>query len=111
MVERCQAAAEVLGASVELIDLRTIIPWDMELVLESVAKTSKCLVVHEDIGVVSFGVEVVATIAQERFLDPDGPIERAAAPAVPVPFNMELMQAVIPTTRLIQERMERLLAI
>ena len=94
----------------DLIDLRTIIPWDMELVLESVAKTSKCLVVHEDIGAVGFGAEVAATIAQERFLDLDGPIERVAAPAVPIPFNMTLMRAVVPTTRLIQERMERLLA-
>jgi 2-oxoisovalerate dehydrogenase E1 component len=110
MVERCQAAAEAAGASVDLIDLRTIVPWDRELVLDSVSKTSKCLIVQEDIGTAGFGAEIAATVVQERFLDLDGPVERLAAPAVPVPFNMALMEAVVPTASLIQQRMERLLA-
>ena len=110
MAERCQEAAEAIGASDDLIDLRTIVPWDKELVRDSAAKTSKCPVVHEDIGVAGFADEVAATMAQARFLDLDGPIERLAAPAMPVPFNMDLMEAVVPTTRLIRVHMEQLLA-
>ncbi|PVE30187.1 pyruvate dehydrogenase, partial [Enterococcus faecalis] len=50
MVERCELALKEVDAGVELIDLRTIVPWDKEAVLASVRKTSKCLIVHEDIG-------------------------------------------------------------
>jgi 2-oxoisovalerate dehydrogenase E1 component len=110
MVERCQAAAEALEAGIDLIDLRTIVPWDREMVLDSVGRTAKCLVVHEDIGQAGFGAEIAATVVQERFMDLDGPVERLAAPAVPVPFNMGLMDAVVPSTSLIQQRMEKLLA-
>ncbi len=87
MVERCELALQAVDASVELIDLRTIIPWDKEAVLASVRKTSKCLIVHEDIGVGGFGAEIAATLADEAFLDLDGPILRLTAPSVPVPFS------------------------
>ncbi|MCI0397752.1 MAG: thiamine pyrophosphate-dependent enzyme [Chloroflexi bacterium] len=110
MVERCEAAAGAVGAAVELIDLRTIVPWDRETVLASVRKTSKCLIVHEDIGPAGFGAEIAATIAQEAFLDLDGPIERLATPAVPIPFNPALMDAVVPTVERIRQKMEELLA-
>jgi 2-oxoisovalerate dehydrogenase E1 component len=110
MVERCQEAAQSFAGQIELIDLRTIVPWDKETVLASVAKTAKCLVVHEDIGIAGFGAEIAATIAQESFLELDGPIERLAAPAVPVPFNLELMTAVVPTVERISVKMAELLA-
>ncbi len=110
MVERCEQAAQQLTASIEIIDLRTIIPWDKPAVLKSVGKTSKCLIVHEDIGIAGFGAEIAATIADEAFLDLDGPIERLAAPSVPVPFNTGLMEAVIPTVEQISQRMTALLA-
>jgi 2-oxoisovalerate dehydrogenase E1 component len=110
MVERCQYAAEQLDANIELIDLRTITPWDQEMVLASVQKTGKCLIVHEDISLAGFGAEIAATIAQEAFLDLDGPVERLAAPSVPIPFNLELMSAVVPTEDRIRERMIDLLA-
>jgi 2-oxoisovalerate dehydrogenase E1 component len=110
MVERCEAAAAQVGAGIDLLDLRTIVPWDEEAVLASVRKTSKVLIVHEDIGPLGFGAEIAATIAQEAFLDLDGPIQRLATPAVPVPFNPGLMHALVPTIEAIRERMEDLLA-
>ncbi len=109
MVERCELAAGQLDAEVEIIDLRTIIPWDKEAVLDSVRKTSKAIIVHEDIGLAGFGAEVAATIAQEAFMDLDGPVVRVAAPAVPVPFNYHLMNAVVPAVEVIRDKMLELL--
>jgi len=61
MVERCENAAKASGKSVEVIDLRTLIPWDKEAVLKSVKKTTRCLVVHEDNGTAGFGAEIFPT--------------------------------------------------
>jgi len=109
MVERCeQAAAEVEG-SIELIDLRTLSPWDKDCVLNSVKKTGKCLIVHEEILVSGFGAEIAATIAKEAFVYLDAPIERMGAPSVPVPFSTVLMEGVIPQMADIRERMCELL--
>ncbi|MFQ5422173.1 MAG: transketolase C-terminal domain-containing protein, partial [Anaerolineae bacterium] len=110
MVERCELALKGVDASVELIDLRTIVPWDKAAVLASVRKTSKCLIVHEDIALGGFGAEIAATIASEVFLDLDGPVQRLAAPSVPAPFNTELMTAVVPTVEQIRLKVEGLLA-
>lgn len=109
MAERCEAAMQQLDASIELIDLRTLVPWDKEAVLESVMKTAKCLVVHEDIGFGGFGGEIVAAIVEEVFMYLDAPVERVAAPSVPVPFNTGLMDGVVPTVDLIRQRMVDLL--
>ncbi len=105
MVERCEEAATQAGPGIEVIDLRTIVPWDKAMVLESVRKTSRCLIVHEDIGFVGFGAEIAAVVAREAFLDLDAPVERVAAPAVPVPFNTGLMHAMVPSVEQIRERM------
>lgn len=110
MAERCELAAQEMAAAVEVIDLRTIVPWDKTAVLDSVRKTSRCLIVHEDIGTAGFGAEIAATIVAEAFLDLDAPVERLAPPAVPIPFNTGLMQAVVPSTEEIRGRMEDLLA-
>jgi 2-oxoisovalerate dehydrogenase E1 component len=110
MVERCEAAARPLDAAVEILDLRTIVPWDETAVLESVRKTAKCLIVHEDIRLAGFGAEIAAVVVEKAFLDLDAPVERLAPPPVPVPFNTGLMHAVVPTIDLIRQRMERLLA-
>lgn len=109
MVERCEQAAQQAGGSIEIIDLRTIVPWDKEAVLTSVRKTSKVLIVHEDISLAGFGAEVSATIGQEAFMDLDAPIQRMGAPAIPVPFNYALMQAVVPSIAEIRQRIEDLL--
>jgi 2-oxoisovalerate dehydrogenase E1 component len=110
MTERCEEAVKEVGGSIELIDLRTISPWDKTAVLSSVRKTSKCLIVHEDMGFAGFGGEIAATIAQEAFMALDGPIIRLAAPHVPIPFNTDLMAAVVPAKSLIREAIEDLLA-
>ena len=110
MVERCEAAAQSVDAGIEIIDLRTIVPWDKETVLASVRKTSRCLIVHEDIGLGGFGAEIAATIVQEAFLDLDSPVERVAAPLAPVPFSTHLMEGVVPTVAHIRQRLEDLLA-
>jgi 2-oxoisovalerate dehydrogenase E1 component beta subunit len=99
MVYTAEEAAQQLeseGVSVEILDLRTIIPWDREAVLESVRKTSKVLVLHEDTRTGGFGGEIAATIAEEAFEDLDAPVKRVAAPDTPVPFSPPLEKAFIP---------------
>ncbi len=110
MVERCELAAHPLAAGIEIIDLRTIVPWDKTAVLESVRRTSRCLIVHEDIGVAGFGAEIAAVVGAEAFLDLDAPITRLTAPPIPVPFNVGLMNAVVPTVEMIRQQMADMLA-
>jgi 2-oxoisovalerate dehydrogenase E1 component beta subunit len=84
------------GVSVEIVDMRTLIPWDREAVLESVGKCSKVLVLHEDTRTGGFGAEIAATIAEEAFEQLDAPVKRIAAPDSPVPFAPPLEKAFIP---------------
>ena len=109
MVERCEAAARASGHTVEVLDLRTIAPWDREAVLASVRKTRRCLIVHEDTLTAGFGAEVSATIAEEAFLALDAPIQRMAIPDVPTPYNVALMNAVLPSVEEIAGRMVELI--
>jgi 2-oxoisovalerate dehydrogenase E1 component beta subunit len=99
MVYTAADAAEQLdadGASVEIVDLRSVQPWDKEAVLASVRKTSKVLVLHEDTHTGGFGAEIAATIAEEAFEDLDAPVKRLTAPDSPVPFSPPLEKAFIP---------------
>ncbi|MDX6513330.1 MAG: hypothetical protein QOE36_2834 [Gaiellaceae bacterium] len=98
MVYTAEEAAKELGddMSVEIVDLRTILPWDKQAVLESARKTSKVLVLHEDTRTGGFGAEIAATIAEEAFEDLDGPVKRITAPDTPVPFSPPLEKAFIP---------------
>ncbi len=111
MVELCEEAAETLaqkGHSVEIIDLRTLVPWDKAMVLQSIRKTSKCLIVHEDIGRGGFGAEIAAVISDEAFMELDGPVKRITAPAVPVPYSPALMAGVVPTAGRIEAALTEL---
>ena len=99
IVDTADEAAQQLeedGISVEILDLRTLIPWDKQAVLESVAKTSKVIVLHEDTHTGGFGGEIAATIAEEAFEDLDAPLSRITAPDTPVPFSPPLEKAFIP---------------
>jgi pyruvate/2-oxoglutarate/acetoin dehydrogenase E1 component len=87
---------EADGISVEILDLRTLVPWDKQAVLDSVRKCSKVLVLHEDTRTGGFGGEIAATIAEEAFEDLDAPVKRIAAPDSPVPFSPPLEKAFIP---------------
>ena len=111
MVERCEQAAIELDLGIEVIDLRTIQPWDKEAVLASVKKTSRCLIVHEDNLTAGFGAEIAAVLAKEAFFDLDAPIERLAMPNTPVPHNINLLNAVVPTTERIELAMQDLIEI
>jgi len=111
MVERCEQAAIELDLGIEVIDLRTIQPWDKEAVLASVKKTSRCLIVHEDNMTAGFGAEIAAILAKEAFFDLDAPIERLAMPNTPVPHNINLLNAVVPTTERIELAMQDLIEI
>jgi len=100
MVYTAEEAAKQLesedGLSVEILDLRTLVPWDKEAVLRSVEKTSKALVVHEDTRTGGFGAEIAATIVEEGFETLDAPVKRIAAPDTPVPFSPPLEKKFIP---------------
>jgi pyruvate/2-oxoglutarate/acetoin dehydrogenase E1 component len=91
-----EAAKQLDDVSVEIIDLRTVMPWDKAAVLESARKTSKVLVLHEDTRTGGFGAEIAATIAEDAFEDLDAPVKRIAAPDSPVPFSPPLEKAFIP---------------
>src|SRR5438477_506358 len=91
MTHFCMQAAAVVeaeGISIEVVDLRTLAPLDRDIILASVQKTGKAMVVHEDNLTGGFGAEVAATIAQHAFDSLDGPVVRVAAPDIPaMPFN------------------------
>lgn len=103
MVERCEQAAAESAVDVELLDLRTLSPWDREAVLASVRKTRRCIIVHEDNMTAGFGAEIAAVLASEAFFDLDAPIERLAMPDVPSPHSPLLLDAVVPNvSRIVQ---------
>ncbi len=109
MVHRATEAVKDMEKSVEILDLRTIIPWDREAVLNSVKKTNRCLVLHEDTFTNGFGAEIAATIAQDVFRYLDAPVERLATADCPIPYNPGLMEAVVPSVDDIRARLERLI--
>lgn len=110
MVPRCEAAIREAGASADLIDLRTLMPWDQEAVLASVRRTRRCLIVHEDLRSGGFGAEIAAVVADEAFLDLDAPVSRLTMPDIPSPHNPVLLDHVVPSVAAIRSRIDELLA-
>ncbi len=110
MVHRCAAAAKTFGHQVELIDLRTISPWDRDAVLASVKKTHRCLIVHEDNLTAGFGAEIAGVLASEAFWFLDAPVERLAPRDIPMPYHPRLLEAVLPDVPQIADAVANLLA-
>ena len=108
MVERCEAAAETAGVSADILDLRTLAPWDSEAVLASVKRTHRCLIVHEDIGTAGFGAEIAAVVADRAFLDLDAPVARMTMPDIPSPHHPDLMEWALPSVERIAAKMQEL---
>jgi len=106
MVPRCEAAAE--GLSADVIDLRTLQPWDKDMVLDSVRRTRRCLIVHEDLRTGGFGAEIAAVVADEAFLDLDAPVARVTMPDIPSPHHPKLMEWALPSPTNIRAEIERL---
>ena len=107
MVYVARDAAEELakeGISVEIVDVRTVFPLDEETVLASVRKTSKAILLHEDILSGGVGGEIAARIAEKAFESLDGPVVRIAAPDTPVPYSPPLEDAFLPSVSKVVEK-------
>ena len=109
MVPRCEQAADALGGDIEVIDLRTLSPWDKETVTASVCRTHRCLIVHEDNITAGFGGEIAAYLTENIFFELDAPPRRLAMPDVPSPHNPLLLDAVVPNIERITTTMQDLL--
>jgi pyruvate dehydrogenase E1 component beta subunit len=111
MTHRCLEAADLLGqrgVSCEVIDLRTIRPWDKAALLDSVRKTHRLAVVHEAVRSFGAGAEIAATVMDEAFDELDAPVIRVAAHDIPMPFNDALERETVPTVERIVEAVEKL---
>ena len=111
MTHRCLEAADLLGqrgVSCEVIDLRTIRPWDKAALLDSVRKTHRLAVVHEAVRSFGAGAEIAATVMDEAFDELDAPVIRVAAHDIPMPFNDALERETVPTVERIVEAVGKL---
>jgi len=105
-----EATDDLDGASVEVLDLRSLVPLDRAAILDSVARCSKVVIVDEANMTCAAGAQVAALIAEHGFEDLDGPVVRVATPDVPIPFSPPLEQAVLPSVERIREACRELLA-
>ncbi|HOW32163.1 MAG TPA: transketolase C-terminal domain-containing protein, partial [Bacteroidales bacterium] len=110
----CLSAAEKVmnetGKSIEVVDIRSLIPLDKDTILNSVHKTGRALVVHEDKVFAGFGGEIAALIADEAFEFLDAPVRRVGSTFTPVGFNRILEKAVLPNEEKILAAIKELLA-
>jgi pyruvate/2-oxoglutarate/acetoin dehydrogenase E1 component len=95
-VGRCLEAAEIGNASLEVIDLRSIVPLDMETVIASVERTGRLLIAHEAVQDFGAGAEIAARVGRELFDLLRAPVRRLGAPTVPMPFNPMLERTLMP---------------
>lgn len=110
MVARCLEASQAYPGKVDLLDLRTIIPWDSSAVLESVQHTGKLLIVHEDTLTGGFAGEITAVVAEQAFTFLDAPVARLATPDVPIPYNIPMMNSILPGVEQIHSKIKELIA-
>lgn len=108
-IEVANKLADETGASIEVIDLRSLLPLDTDTILKSVKKTNRVLVVHEDKVFSGFGGEIAAQIAADAFEYLDAPIKRVGATFTPVGFNRILERATLPNTEKIEYAVKELL--
>lgn len=112
MVNKCLNAAKYMeethNVKIEVIDIRTIVPLDTDTILNSVKKTGKCLVVHEDVEFCGFGSEIVAQIMHQGFEYLDAPVQRVAGAFSPVPYNWFLEEMILPQDHNITTALENL---
>jgi len=108
-LEAAETIAKETGANIEVVDLRSLSPLDKDTILNSVKKTGKALVVHEDKIFGGFGGEVAAFIMEEVFEYLDGPVKRIGSAFTPVGFNRILEKAILPDTDKILKVIKELL--
>jgi 2-oxoisovalerate dehydrogenase E1 component beta subunit len=104
-----EATEDLEGASVMVLDLRSLVPLDEEAILAAVRRCSKVVVVDEANQMCAAGAQVAALIAERGFEDLDGPVVRVATPDVPIPFSPPLEQAVLPSVERVREACRELL--
>lgn len=112
MVHETEFAAKILtdeGYSVEIVDIRTINPLDTETIFNSVKKTGKVLVIHEDTLTAGFGAEIASRISEECFEYLDGPVKRYAALDTPIAFHPKLEREILPSRNKIYNEIKKLL--
>ena len=106
-----EATEDLDGASIEVLDLRSLMPLDEAAILDSVERCSKVVIVDEANSTCAAGAQVAAVIAEKGFESLDGPVVRVATPDVPIPFSPPLEQAVLPSVERVKEACRELLAV
>lgn len=107
-LEAAKKLEQETGFQAEIVDLRSLVPFDEELILQSVQKTSKAMVLHEAVLTCGFGAEIAARIAEKAFQFLDGPVKRVASKDTPVPFSPALEENFMPTIEKIYQAMVEL---
>jgi pyruvate/2-oxoglutarate/acetoin dehydrogenase E1 component len=110
MLRTCLAAADESDASLEVIDLRSLVPLDWETILTSVRRTGRLLIVHEAVQDFGAGAEIAARVGDELFDELRTPVRRLGTPSVPMPFSPDLERSLLPTSKGISTAAEALLA-
>lgn len=110
MLRVCLAAAEESEASLEVIDLRSLAPLDMETVLDSTRRTGRLLIVHEAVQDFGAGAELAARVGDQLFDELRTPVRRLGTPSVPMPFSPDLEKALLPTSKAVSTAAQALKA-
>jgi acetoin:2,6-dichlorophenolindophenol oxidoreductase subunit beta len=110
MLRTCLGAAEESSASLEVIDLRSLVPLDMETILDSVRRTGRLLIVHEAVQDFGAGAEIAARVGDQLFDELRTPVKRLGTPTVPMPFSPDLEKSLLPTSKAVSAAAEALVA-